>query len=160
MNQPKPKQAFVIVGLYGVSFILLVLSLLVRSAPVLVFELTYQPLNVTTTADVDEGDFLIFSELNQVIELPTLDQGRYRLDVSTSGGIVVDSVTETGQSALTLLAENQEFPIEIDELIGSQQVTWRQSTLSSVTLTMTNFVKINHSLLYAVYVQDIQIYKI
>jgi hypothetical protein len=72
----------------------------------------------------------------------------------------VDSVTETGQSALTLLAENQEFPIEIDELIGSQQVTWRQSTLSSVTLTMTNFVKINHSLLYAVYVQDIQIYKI
>jgi hypothetical protein len=160
MNQPKPKQAFMIVGLYGVSFILFVLSFLFRSSPVLVFALTYQPLNVTTTAEVDEEDFLILSELNQVIELPMLDQGRYRLDISTIGGVVVDSLTETGLSALTLLAENQEFPIEIDELIGSQEVTWRQSTTASITLTMTNFVKINDSLLYAVYVQDIHIYKI
>jgi hypothetical protein len=160
MNQPKPKQAFMIVGLYGVSFILFVLSFLFRSSPVLVFALTYQPLNVTTTAEVDEEDFLILSELNQVIELPMLDQGRYRLDISTIGGVVLDSLTETGLSALTLLAENQEFPIEIDELIGSQEVTWRQSTTASITLTMTNFVKINDSLLYAVYVQDIHIYKI
>jgi hypothetical protein len=160
MNQPKPKQAFMIVGLYGVSFILFVLSFLFRSSPVLVFALTYQPLNVTTTAEVDEEDFLIMSELNQVIELPMLDQGRYRLDISTIGGLVVDSLTETGLSALTLLGENQEIPIEIDDLISNQQVTWRQSTTASITLTMTNFVKINDSLLYAVYVQDIHIYKI
>jgi hypothetical protein len=160
MKQPKPKQAIIVMGLYIVSLILFFILSLIRSTPVLIFSLTYQPLNVTTTAEVDEEDFLILSELNQVIELPMLDQGRYRLDISTIGGVVVDSLTETGLSALTLLAENQEFPIEIDELIGSQEVTWRQSTTASITLTMTNFVKINDSLLYAVYVQDIHIYKI
>jgi hypothetical protein len=160
MNQPKLKQTFVVVVLYGVSFILFVLSLWFRGAPVLVFALTYQPLNVTTTAEVDEGDFLIFSELNQVIELPTLEQGRYRLDVSTTGGIVVESLTETGLSALTLDVGDLDFQIEIDNLIGNQQVTWRQSSTASITLTMTNFVKINDSLLYGIYVQDIQIYKI
>ena len=50
--------------------------------------------------------------------------------------------------------------IEIDELIGDHQVTWRQMSTSSVTLTFTNFVKINDSLLYGVYVQDIRLYKI
>jgi hypothetical protein len=160
MNQPKPKQTFMVVGLYGVSFILFVLSVLFRNSPVLVFALTYQPLNVTTTAVVDEEDFLILSELNQVIEFPIFSPGLYRLDISTTGGIVAESLTETGLSALTLDADNQEFPIEIDDLVGSHQVTWRQSNTASITLTMTNFVKINNGLLYAVYVQDIQIYKI
>ena len=160
MKQPKPKQAFVVVGLYGVSFILFVLSLLFRNSPVLVFALTYQPLNVTTTAEVDEEDFLILLELNQVIEFPIFSPGMYRIDISTTGGIVVESLTETGLSVLTLDAGNQEFQIEIDDLIGNQQVTWRQSSTASITLTMTNFVKINDSLLYGIYVQDIQIYKI
>ena len=160
MKQPKPKQVFFVKGLYVASFILFVLSLLFRSAPVLVFALTYQPLNVTTTAEVDEENFLILSELNQVIELPTLAQGRYRLDISTTGGFVVDSLIETGLSALTLFSVNQQLPIEIDDLVGNQQVTWRHSNLASITLTMTNFVKINHNLLYGVYVEDIQIYKI
>ena len=124
------------------------------------FALTYQPLNVTTTAEVDEEDFLILLELNQVIEFPIFSPGMYRIDISTTGGIVVESLTETGLSVLTLDAGNQEFQIEIDDLIGNQQVTWRQSSTASITLTMTNFVKINDSLLYGIYVQDIQIYKI
>ena len=50
--------------------------------------------------------------------------------------------------------------IEIDELIGDHQLSWRQYAPSSVVLTFTNFVKINYSLLYGVYVQDIRLYKI
>jgi hypothetical protein len=50
--------------------------------------------------------------------------------------------------------------IEMDELIGEYQLSWRQPSASSVVLSFTNFVKINGSLLYGVYVQDIRLYKI
>jgi hypothetical protein len=160
MKQPKPKQAIIVMGLYIVSLILFFILSLIRSTPVLIFSLTYQPLNVTTTAIVDDEDFLILSDLNQVIEFPIFSQGMYRMDISTSGGVVVESLTETELPTLTLIADNQAFPIQINDLIGNHHVTWQQSTTSSVTLIMTNFVKINHSLLYGVYVQDIRMYKI
>jgi hypothetical protein len=160
MKQPKPKQPFIIVGLYVVSLVLFFISSLLRSIPVLVFSLTYQPLNVTTTATVDEEEFLVLSELNQVIELPSFPQGRYRLDLVTSGGMVSESLIDFGLPTLTLVAGEQTTAIEIHDLIGEQQVTWQQTTTSSVILTMTNFVKINGNLFYGVYVQDIQMYKI
>ena len=160
MNQPKPKQPFIIVGLYLVSLVLFFTSSLFRSIPVLVFSLTYQPLNVTTTATVDEDDFLVFSELNQTIELPVFSQGRYRLDLLTSGGVVIESLIDSGLSTFNLVAGGQIMVIELHDLISQQQITWHQTTTSSVILTMTNFAKINGNLLYGVYVQNIQIYKI
>jgi hypothetical protein len=160
MKQPKPKQPFIIVGLYVVSLVLFFISSLLRSIPVLVFSLTYQPLNVTTTATVDEDDFLVLSELNQAIELPVFSQGRYRLDLLTSGGVVIESLIDSGLSTFTLVAGGQIMVIELHDLIGQQQVTWHQTTTSSVILIMTNFVKINGNLFYGVYVQDIQMYKI
>ena len=160
MKQPKPKQALVAMGLYVVSLLLLFLSVFFRSIPVLVFSLTYQPLNVSTTAIVDEEDFLFFSELNQEIVLPSFPQGEYRLHVSTSGGVVVETLIDSGLSTITLVTGEQTLAIEIDELIGEHQLSWRQSSSSSVVLTFTNFVKINGSLLYGVYVQDIRLYKI
>jgi hypothetical protein len=86
MKQPKPKQAIVVLGLYVVSLLLFVMSALIPNTPVLVFSLTYQPLNVATTAIVDEENFLILSALNQTIVLPTFPQGKYRLEITTSGG--------------------------------------------------------------------------
>jgi hypothetical protein len=160
MKQPKPKQPIIVAGLFVVSFLMFFIASLIRIPPVLVFSLTFQPLNITTTAMVDEDGFLFLSETNQVIELPTLPQGIYQIDLTTSGGMVVDSLTDTGLATLTLMTNHFPFEIEINDLIGFQQFTWYQSTTSSVTLTMTNFVKINDSLLYGVYIQDIRIYKI
>jgi hypothetical protein len=160
MKQPKPKQPIIVAGLYVVSFLMFFIASLRRPLPVLVFSLTYQPLNITTSAMVDEDGFLFLSETNQVIELPTLPQGIYQIDLTTVGGMVVDSLTDTGLATLTLMANHLPFEIEINDLIGVQQFTWYQSTTSSVILTMTNFVKINDSLLYGLYIQDIRIYKI
>ena len=160
MKQPKPKQPIIVAGLYVVSFLMFFIASLRRPLPVLVFSLTYQPLNITTSAMVDEDGFLFLSETNQVIELPTLLQGIYQIDLTTVGGMVVDSLTDTGLATLTLMANHLPFEIEINDLIGVQQFTWYQSTTSSVILTMTNFVKINDSLLYGLYIQDIRIYKI
>ncbi len=159
MKPTKPKQALVSMGLYVVSLLLLLMSAFVIRPPVLVFSLTYQPLNVTTTAFV-EDDGLVFSELNQRIALPSFSQGTYRLHLTTSGGMVVETLTDSGLSTLTLVAGEQTVAIEMDELIGEYQVTWRQPSASSVVLTFTNFVKINDSLLYGVYVQDIRLYRI
>jgi hypothetical protein len=160
MKQPKPKQAIVVLGLYVVSLLLFVMSALIPNTPVLVFSLTYQPLNVATTAIVDEEDFLVFSELNQVITLPTFSEGRYRLEIVTSGGMVLDALTDSGLDTFSLLVGEQTMSLEIDELIGDYQITWRQPTSSSVTLTMTNFVKINGNVLYGVYIEAIQLYQI
>jgi hypothetical protein len=160
MKQPKPKQALVAMGLYVVSLLLLFLSVFFRSIPVLVFSLTYQPLNVSTTAIVDQEDILFFSELNQEIVIPSFPQGEYRLHVATAGGMVVETLIDSGLSTITLVTGEQTLAIEIDELIGEHQLSWRQSSSSSVVLTFTNFVKINGSLLYGVYVQDIRLYKI
>jgi hypothetical protein len=159
MKPTKPKQALVAMGLYVVSLLLLLMSAFVKRPPVLVFSLSYQPLNVTTTASVEE-DGLVFSELNQRIALPSFPQGMYRLYVATSGGMVVETLTDSGLSTLTLVAGEQSMAIEMDELIGEHQRSWRQTSASSVVLSFTNFVKINNSLLYGIYVQDIRLYKI
>jgi hypothetical protein len=159
MKPTKPKQALVAMGLYVVSLLLLLMSAFVKRPPVLVFSLSYQPLNVTTTASVEE-DGLVFSELNQRIALPSFPQGMYRLYVATSGGMVVETLTDSGLSTLTLVAGEQSMAIEMDELIGEHQRSWRQASASSVVLSFTNFVKINNSLLYGIYVQDIRLYKI
>jgi hypothetical protein len=160
MKQSKSKQPIIIAGLYVVSLVLFFTSSLFRSIPVLVFSLTYQPLNVTTTATVDVEEFLIMSELNQLIELPSFPQGRYRLDLVTSGGMVAESPMDSGLPTFTLMAGEQTTAIDIDDLIGQQQVTWQQTTTSSIILTLTNFAKINGNLFYGVYVQDIHLYKI
>ena len=160
MKPPKPKQAFVKMGLLVVSLLMLWMSVFIRPTPVLVFSLTYQPLNVTTTASVDEENILVFSELNQEIALPSFPPSKYRLDIATSGGMVVETLTDSNLSTLTLVVGEQTMAIEIDELIGDNQLSWRQYAPSSVVLTFTNFVKINDSLLYGVYVQDIRLYKI
>jgi len=160
MKHPKPKQSLVVLGLYVVSLLLFLTSTFVRTTPVLVFNLTYQPLNVSTNAIVDDEDLLGFLELNQVIELPSFPQGEYRLHVVTSGGMVVETLIDSGLSTLTLVVREQTMTMEIDQLIGDHQVTWRQPFFSSVVLTFTNFVKINDSLLYGVYIQDIRLYKI
>ena len=159
MKRTKPKQALVAMGLYVVSLLLLLMSAFVIRPPVLVFSLSYQPLNVTTTASV-EDDGLVFSELNQEIVLPSFPQGEYRLHVATSGGVVVETLIDSGLSTITLVTGEQSMAIEMDELIGERQLSWRQTTTSSLTLIFTNFVKINGSLLYCVYVQDIRLYKI
>ena len=160
MKQSKSKQPIIIAGLYVVSLVLFFTSSLFQSIPVLVFSLTYQPLNVTTTATVDAEEFLVLSELNQVIELPSFPQGRYRLDLVTSGGMVAESPMDSGLSTFTLVAGEQTTAIDIDDLIGQQQVTWQQPTTSSIILTLTNFAKINGNLFYGVYIQNIQLYKI
>jgi hypothetical protein len=160
MKPPKPKQTFVAMGLLVVGLLLLLVSVFFRSTPALVFSLTYQPLNVSTTAIVDEEDFLFFSELNQEIVLPSFPQGEYRLHVSTSGGVVVETLIDSGLSTLTLVTGEQTMAIEMDELIGEHQLSWRQTSSSSVVLTFTNFVKINSSILYGVYIEDIRVYKI
>jgi hypothetical protein len=160
MKTPKPKQPFVAMGLLVVGLLLLLVSVFFRSTPALVFSLTYQPLNVSTTAIVDEEDFLFFSELNQEIVLPSFPQGEYRLHVATSGGVVVETLIDSGLSTLTLVTGEQTMAIEMDELIGEHQLSWRQPSSSSVVLTFTNFVKINGNLLYGVYIEDIRVYKI
>ena len=160
MKPPKPKQTFVAMGLLVVGLLLLLVSVFFRSTPALVFSLTYQPLNVSTTAIVDEEDFLFFSELNQEIVLPSFPQGEYRLHVATSGGVVVETLIDSGLSTLTLVTGEQTMAIEMDELIGEHQLSWRQPSSSSVVLTFTNFVKINGSILYGVYIEDIRVYKI
>jgi hypothetical protein len=160
MKPPKPKQTFVAMGLLVVGLLLLLVSVFFRSTPALVFSLTYQPLNVSTTAIVDEEDFLFFSELNQEIVLPSFPQGEYRLHVATSGGVVVETLIDSGLSTLTLVTSEQTMAIEMDELIGEHQLSWRQPSSSSVVLTFTNFVKINGNLLYGVYIEDIRVYKI
>jgi hypothetical protein len=160
MKPPKPKQPFVAMGLLVVGLLLLLVSVFFRSTPALVFSLTYQPLNVSTTAIVDEEDFLFFSELNQEIVLPSFPQGEYRLHVATSGGVVVETLIDSGLSTLTLVTGEQTMAIEMDELIGEHQLSWRQPSSSSVVLTFTNFVKINGSILYGVYIEDIRVYKI
>jgi hypothetical protein len=160
MKPPKPKQTFVAMGLLVVGLLLLLVSVFFRSTPALVFSLTYQPLNVSTTAIVDEEDFLFFSELNQEIVLPSFPQGEYRLHVATSGGVVVETLIDSGLSTLTLVTGEQTMAIEMDELIGEHQLSWRQTSSSSVVLTFTNFVKINSSILYGVYIEDIRVYKI
>ena len=160
MKPPKPKQTFVAMGLLVVGLLLLLVSVFFRSTPALVFSLTYQPLNVSTTAIVDEEDFLFFSELNQEIVLPSFPQGEYRLHVATSGGVVVETLIDSGLSTLTLVTGEQTMAIEMDELIGEHQLSWRQPSSSSVVLTFTNFVKINSSILYGVYIEDIRVYKI
>jgi hypothetical protein len=160
MKPPKPKQPFVAMGLLVVGLLLLLVSVFFRSTPALVFSLTYQPLNVSTTAIVDEEDFLFFSELNQEIVLPSFPQGEYRLHVATSGGVVVDTLIDSGLSTITLVTGEQSMAIEMDELIGEYQLSWRQPSSSSVVLTFTNFVKINSSILYGVYIEDIRVYKI
>jgi hypothetical protein len=160
MKPPKPKQTFVAMGLLVVGLLLLLVSVFFRSTPALVFSLTYQPLNVSTTAIVDEEDFLFFSELNQEIVLPSFPQGEYRLHVATSGGVVVETLIDSGLSTLTLVTGEQTMAIEMDELIGEHQLSWRQPSSSSVVLTFTNFVKINGNLLYGVYIEDIRVYKI
>jgi hypothetical protein len=147
-------------GLLVVGLLLLLVSVFFRSTPALVFSLTYQPLNVSTTAIVDEEDFLFFSELNQEIVLPSFPQGEYRLHVATSGGVVVETLIDSGLSTLTLVTGEQTMAIEMDELIGEHQLSWRQPSSSSVVLTFTNFVKINGSILYGVYIEDIRVYKI
>ena len=162
MKQPIPKQPIISAGLYFLSLVLFIISALFRPIPipVLVFSLTYQPLNVITTATVDEQDFLVLSEFNQVIELPFFPQGRYRLDLVTSGGMVSESLSDSGLPTFTLAAGEQTMAIDINELIGEHQVTWQQTTTSSIILTLTNFAKINGNLFYGVYIQDIQLYKI
>lgn len=160
MKQPKPKPAFVAMGLFVISLLLFWMLAFIRPTPVLVFSLTYQPLNVTTNASVDEENVLVFSELNQEIALPSFPQGEYCLQVASSGGMVVESLTDSGLSTLTLVVGEQTMAIEMDELIGEHQLSWRQSSPSSVVLTFTNFVKINDSLLYGVYIEDIRVYKI
>jgi hypothetical protein len=160
MKPPKPKQTFVAMGLLVVSLLLLWMSVFFRSTPALVFSLTYQPLNVSTTAIVDEEDYLFFSELNQEIVLPSFPPSEYRLDIAISGGMVVETLIDSSLSTLTLVVGEQTMMIEMDELIGEYQRSWRQTNTSSVTLIFTNFVKINDSLLYGVYVQDIRVYKI
>lgn len=160
MKLPKPKPAFVAMGLLVVSLLLLWMSVFIRPTPVLVFSLTYQPLNVTTTASVDEENVLVFSELNQEIALPSFPPSEYRLDIAISGGMVVEDLIDSSLSTLTLVVGEQTMAIEIDELIGEHQLSWRQHAPASVVLTFTNFVKINDSLLYGVYVKDIQVYKI
>ena len=160
MKPPKPKQTFVAMGLLVVSLLLLWMSVFFRSTPALVFSLTYQPLNVSTTASVDEENVLVFSELNQEIVLPSFPQGEYRLHVATSGGVVVDTLIDSGLSTITLVTGEQSMAIEMDELIGEHQLSWRQTSSSSVVLTFTNFVKINSSILYGVYIEDIRVYKI
>jgi hypothetical protein len=160
MKTPKPKQPFVAMGLLVVGLLLLLVSVFFRSTPALVFSLTYQPLNVSTTAIVDEEDFLFFSELNQEIVLPSFPQGEYRLHVATSGGVVVDTLIDSGLSTITLVTGEQSMAIEMDDLIGEHQLSWRQTSSSSVVLTFTNFVKINSSILYGVYIEDIRVYKI
>jgi hypothetical protein len=160
MKPPKPKQSIVVLGLYVLSLLLLLVSVFFRSTPALVFSLTYQPLNISTTAIVDEEDFLFFSELNQEIVLPSFPQGEYRLHVATSGGVVVDTLIDSGLSTITLVTGEQSMAIEMDDLIGEHQLSWRQPSSSSVVLTFTNFVKINSSILYGVYIEDIRVYKI
>jgi hypothetical protein len=159
MKQPKPKQPIIVAGLYLVSFLLFFIASFLRSTPVLVFSLTYQPLNITTTATADDG-FIIFSELNQSIELPIFVKGTYRFELTTSGGIVVDSFVDTGLATFTLTSGQQTLIIDIHDLIGEQNLIFQQLTASSLTLTMTNFVNINQNLFYGMYVQDIQVYKI
>jgi hypothetical protein len=159
MKQPKPKQPIIVAGLYLVSFLLFFIASFLRSTPVLVFSLTYQPLNITTTATADDG-FIIFSELNQSIELPIFVKGTYRFELTTSGGIVVDSFVDTGLAIFTLTAGQQTLIMDIHDLIGEQNLIFQQLTASSLTLTMTNFVNINQNLFYGMYVQDIQVYKI
>lgn len=160
MKQAKPKHARMVLGLYLVSLLMFCLSALWPNIPVLVFSLTYQPLNVTTTAIVDEEEFLVMSELHQVIALPTFPQGRYRLEIATSGGMVAETLTDTGLDTFSLLVGEQTMSLEINELIGEYQLTWRQPSTTYVTLTMTNFVKINSNLLYGVYLEAIQLYQL
>jgi hypothetical protein len=159
MKQPKPKQAIVVLGLYVVSLLLFVMSALIPNTPVLVFSLTYQPLNVATTAIVNEENFLILSALNQTIVLPTFPQGKYRLEITTSGGVVVEALTDTGLATFTLAVGDQSMGLEVDDLIGEYPITWRQPSSLSLTLTLTNFVKINDSLLYGVFVEAIELYQ-
>jgi hypothetical protein len=159
MKQPKPKQAIVIMGLYVVSLLLFVMSALIPNTPVLVFSLTYQPLNVATTAIVNEEDFLVFSELNQGITLPNFPQGRYRLEIVTTGGMVAEALADSGLDTFRLVVGEQTMSLEIDELIGDYQITWWQPSSLSLTLTLTNFVKINDSLLYGVFVEAIELYQ-
>jgi hypothetical protein len=160
MKTPKPKQAFVGLGLYMVSLLLLLISAFIHSPPVLVFSLSYQPLNITTTATIDEENFLVLSELNQEIGLPMFPQGQYRLEVVTSGGMVVESLADSGVSVLTLVVDEKTMAMNVDTLIGEHQLTWWQASSSSLTITMTNFVNINGSLRYGIYIQDIRLYKI
>jgi hypothetical protein len=49
--------------------------------------------------------------------------------------------------------------LEVDKLIGEYPITWWQSSSLSLTLTLTNFVKINDSLLYGVFVEAIELYQ-
>jgi hypothetical protein len=158
MKQSKPKQAILVMGLYLVSLMLFLVSPYFMTSPVLVFSLSLQPLNVTTTATI-EDDVLFFSELNQMIELPVFPQGEYRLEMALTGGVVVEALTDSGLSPITLSVTEQTMGIEIDDLMGTYQILWRQNNVSSVTLAMTNFVKISSSLFYGVYIQSIQVFK-
>ena len=74
-------------------------------------------------------------------------------------GGVVEALTDTGFATLTLAAGNQSMGLEVDELIGEYPITWWQSSSLSLTLTLTNFVKINDSLLYGVFVEAIELYQ-
>jgi hypothetical protein len=131
----------IIYGLFALSLSVLLGIGFVQK--VRIFSLSFSPLNVTTTGQVEPVTTRIhFSEINDEIILPSLKSGKLSYEISVVGVFVVDQPFQEGEP-LWIGCDYKNISETQQVLLGS--CIWNQADVFRIKLH--NFVTMNEDLI-------------
>lgn len=144
--------------IFFVSLISLYLGYILKPAPLKVFQLSFEPLNVETNALINlEEETITFDEVNQTLSLTNLNQGLFQMSITFSGGTIVDEM-DLSLPTFVFQINQKSIPIDISDLILTYQHGWVQLEPGNFTIHFQNFVKIEEQM-YSLIISDITIWK-
>lgn len=144
--------------IFFVSLISLYLGYILKPAPLKVFQLSFEPLNVETNALINlEEETITFDEVNQTLSLTNLNQGLFQISITFSGGTIVDEI-DLSLPTFVFQINQKSIPIDVSELILTYQHGWVQLEPGHFTIHFQNFVKIEEQM-YSLIISDITIWK-
>jgi|1048.fasta_scaffold00714_2 hypothetical protein len=144
--------------IFLVSLISLYLGYILKPAPLKVFQLSFETLNVETTAFINlEEETITFDEVNQTLRLANLNQGLFQMYITFAGGTIVDEI-DLSLPTFVFQINQKSIPIHISELILTYQHGWVQLESGNFTIHFQNFVKIEEQM-YSLIISDITIWK-
>jgi len=147
-----------ILPIFLVSLISLYLGYILKPAPLKVFQLSFETLNVETTAFINlEEETITFDEVNQTLRLANLNQGLFQMYITFAGGTIVDEI-DLSLPTFVFQINQKSIPIHISELILTYQHGWVQLESGNFTIHFQNFVKIEEQM-YSLIISDITIWK-
>ena len=146
----------VIILWFVLSVLCLSLGYLLKQPAKNIFQLSFEPLNVETNANVNlEENSITFEDIQQSLTISNLPQGILKVSLTFTGGVMLDEV-DLALPALLFVINQQSISIEIHELVHRYDHHWVQLQRGDFTIHLQNFVKIEEQM-YSLILSDISI---